>query len=183
MNISEIRQNNTNNLNTNNPFKPNIQRGNTNKGLSFSQVMDNIRGTQSAYSVISNTKNGVSLSDPRLPGDFIGSFKIENPTPSDFHAEVQGMARSFGKSGGKVYGKKEIDKTDKLYEQALELESYFVKIMLDSMRKTLNEQTLAGEQSFAGKMYKDMMYEELSRNITKSAGFGLADQIYLELKA
>ena len=102
MNISEIRQNNTNNLNTNNPFKPNIQRGNTNKGLSFSQVMDNIRGTQSAYSVISNNKNGVSISDPRLPGDFIGSFKIENPTPSDFHAEVQGMARSFGKSGGKT---------------------------------------------------------------------------------
>ena len=91
------------------------------------------------------------------------------------------MARSYGNSGGTVYEKREIDKTSALYEQALELESYFIKVMLESMRKTLTEKTLAGDQSFAGKMYKDMMYDELGRTLTKHSGSGLADQIYLEL--
>jgi len=74
-----------------------------------------------------------------------------------------------------------IDKTSELYQQALELESYFVKIMLDSMRSTLGKNSLTGKDSFAGKMYDDMMYEELSRTMTKNAGLGLADQIYLQL--
>jgi Rod binding protein len=74
-----------------------------------------------------------------------------------------------------------IDKTSKLYEQALELESYFVKMMLSSMRNTVTKTSLTGENDFAGKMYDDMMYDELSRTVTKQAGFGLADQVYLEL--
>lgn len=117
----------------------------------------------------------------RLSGDYISSFKIEEPTKADTEHIANGMATSFGKSGEKVIKQKTIDKTSKIYEQALELESYFVKIMLSSMRKTLTEKTLAGDQSFAGKMYNDMRYEELERTITKNAGFGLADQIYLEL--
>ena len=53
--------------------------------------------------------------------------------------------------------------------------------MLDSMRSTLGKNSLTGKDSFAGKMYEDMMYEELSRTVTKNAGLGLADQIYLQL--
>lgn len=180
MNIAETKQNYTA-ANVNNTHNTKVQRGNINESPSFSQIMDNIRGIQNTTSAIANNKNGALLSDPRLPKDFIGSFKIESPKPSDAHAAVQGMALGYGKSGGTVYQKREIDKTSKLYEQALELESYFVKTLLDSMRKTLSEKNLAGEESFAGKMYKDMMYGELGRKITKNAGFGLADQIYLEL--
>ena len=53
--------------------------------------------------------------------------------------------------------------------------------LLDSMRSTLGKNSLTGKDSFAGKMYDDMMYEELSRTMTKNAGLGLADQIYLQL--
>ncbi len=78
--------------------------------------------------------------------------------------------------------KGKIDKTSKLYEQALELESYFVKMMLSSMRNTVTKSSLTGGNDFAGKMYEDMLYDELSRDMTRSAGFGLADQVYLQLE-
>ncbi|UTC74293.1 rod-binding protein [Treponema sp. OMZ 792] len=157
----------------------------------FTQMLESLRGSERASSVISNIQGESSASvsglktgqlfDTRLPGDILKSMKIENPVPADTHREVQGVASSFGKSGETVHSKYSIDRTSKLYEQALEFESYFVKIMLDSMRSTLSGKTLAGDESFAGKMYQDMMYDELGRSMTKNAGFGLADQIYLEL--
>ncbi|UTC66196.1 MULTISPECIES: rod-binding protein [unclassified Treponema] len=157
----------------------------------FGQMLETLRGSERASSVISNIQGESSASvsglktgqlfDTRLPGDILKSMKIENPVPADTHREIQGMASSFGKSGETVHSKYSIDRTSKLYEQALEFESYFVKIMLDSMRSTLSGKTLAGDESFAGKMYQDMMYDELGRSMTKNAGFGLADQIYLEL--
>ncbi len=125
---------------------------------------------------ISQTANAVvrQANDPRLPGDFISSFSIENPTQNDRAAKPVGAAANSGQKG-------KIDKTSKLYEQALELESYFVKMMLSSMRNTVTKSSLTGENDFAGKMYEDMLYDELSRDMTRSAGFGLADQVYLQL--
>lgn len=153
--------------------------------VSFAQMLDNLRAVENSSAIVSQEKSGSAFastaSDMRLPGDYISSFKLENPGKADYEKAAQGMASCFGKSGGKVLEKYTVDKTSKLYEQALELESYFVKVMIDSMRKTLSGKTLSGDESFAGKMYKDMMYEELGRNVTKNAGFGLADQIYLEL--
>lgn len=181
MNIAEVKQNYKIGSMGNNPLNAKVQRGNTQPQSDFGLLMDNLRNRQASSSAIADNKNGALLNNPRLPGDFIGSFRIENPTPADSHTAAQGMARSYGNSGGTVYEKREIDKTSALYEQALELESYFIKVMLESMRKTLTEKTLAGDQSFAGKMYKDMMYDELGRTLTKHSGSGLADQIYLEL--
>ena len=71
-----------------------------------------------------------------------------------------------------------IDKTSKLYEKAMELESYFVKQMLSSMRKTVMK---SEESDFATQTYEDMLFDEYATSMTKNAGFGLADQIYLQL--
>jgi len=109
-----------------------------------------------------------------LPGDFITSFALTNPTDADRTASLTGAAANSGLRGS-------VDKTSKLYEQALELESYFVKIMLSSMRNTVQKSPLSGDTGFAGKMYEDMLYDELSRDVTRGAGFGLADQVYLQL--
>ncbi len=65
----------------------------------------------------------------------------------------------------------------------MELENFFVKIMLSTMRSTVQKSGLAGEDSFASKMYEDMLYDEYSRALTKNAGFGLADQVYLQLSS
>jgi flagellar protein FlgJ len=49
------------------------------------------------------------------------------------------------------------------------------------MRNTVEKSDLTGKNDFASKMYDDMLYDELARDMTKNAGFGLADQIYLQL--
>ena len=115
------------------------------------------------------------LSSPqRLNGDYISSLLDGNPTALSRSSKPFGAAANSGQNGT-------IDRTSRLYEQALELESYMVKIMLSSMKNTVQKSEFSGSDSFAGNMYDDMLYDELSRTVTRSAGFGLADQVYLQL--
>ncbi|MCQ2610193.1 MAG: rod-binding protein [Treponema sp.] len=112
--------------------------------------------------------------DGKLNGDvktgFSGTYSLE----SDKTAVPSGMAARNAAIGGKT-----IDKTSQLYEKSMELESFFVKMMMDSMRKTLPKHE--GGNSFAQNMYEDMLYDEYTTALTKNAGFGIADSIYLEL--
>jgi flagellar protein FlgJ len=73
-----------------------------------------------------------------------------------------------------------IDKTDKLYELCLELETYIVKNLINGMRNTVQKSGLV-DDSFAGKMYEDMLYDEYAKDFTKNANFGLAEQAYRQL--
>ncbi|UTC53684.1 rod-binding protein [Treponema sp. OMZ 803] len=143
---------------------------------SFSQLLDSLKTESARFSTAKESAH--SNLSTRLPGEYLSSFEIVNPTDADRAVQPKGMGAAAAAQAG---GKAVIDKTSELYQQALELESYFVKIMLDSMRSTLGKNSLTGKDSFAGKMYDDMMYEELSRTMTKNAGLGLADQIYLQL--
>ncbi|HKL85129.1 MAG TPA: rod-binding protein [Treponemataceae bacterium] len=144
----------------------------------FSALIDGIQSGMDTPKEKASLPAGLSSSsisnDPRLPGDFISSFALTAPTDAERHAQPVGAAANSGQKGT-------IDKGSKLYEQALELESYIVKIMLSSMKNTVSKSTLGGDESFASGMYNDMFYDELSRNMTKNAGFGLADQVYLQL--
>jgi hypothetical protein len=73
-----------------------------------------------------------------------------------------------------------IDKTDKLYEQCVELEIFLVKTLISSMRNTVQKSGLIDE-GFAGKMYEDMLYDEYARDFTINANFGMAEMAYLDL--
>ncbi|MCL2800635.1 MAG: rod-binding protein [Treponema sp.] len=73
-----------------------------------------------------------------------------------------------------------IDKDDKLYQLCLELETFLVKNLLTSMRNTVQKSGLVDE-SFAGKMYEDMLYDEYAKDFTKNASFGLAESAYRQL--
>lgn len=118
------------------------------------------------------------VKDGKLNGDVATGFDGAFTTLSDAHALPLGAAANQAP----VHGQNQtIDKTSKLYEKALELESYIVKIMLSSMRNTITKSSLLGGDSFATKMYEDMMYDEYAVALTKNAGFGLADQVYLQL--
>ena len=54
-------------------------------------------------------------------------------------------------------------------------------MMVNQMRKTVIKAD--GNSDFASKMYEDMLFDEYSTTLTKNAGFGLADQMYLQLSA
>jgi flagellar protein FlgJ len=73
-----------------------------------------------------------------------------------------------------------IDKTSKLYEQCQELETFLVKNLLTGMRNTVQKSGLI-EEGLAGRFYEDMLWDEYAKSFTQNAGFGLADQAYLEL--
>jgi flagellar protein FlgJ len=75
----------------------------------------------------------------------------------------------------------EIDKNDKLYQLCLELETFLVKNLLSSMRNTVQKTGLV-DDSFAGKMYEDMLWDEYAKDFTKNASFGLAEQAYRQLR-
>ena len=143
-----------------------------NQSSKFADLLKAARQKEAAdYSHISSEQ---VLKEGRLNGDFKTGFDKTFTRASDKNAAPQGAA-----ANGRVRpSDKKIDKTSRLYEKSMELESFFVKMMVDSMRKTVQSST---KDSFAKSMYQDMLYDEYTTSLTKGAGFGLADQIYLEL--
>lgn len=111
----------------------------------------------------------------RINGDWRSDFSGLYTSENDRNSPAQGAAAN----SSSFSADKKIDRTSKLYEKSLELESYFVKMMVSSMRKTISK--AAGNTSYAQSMYEDMIYDEYTASLTKNARFGLADQIYLEL--
>ncbi len=118
-------------------------------------------------------------SNHKLNGDYTQGFAGTYTAEKDKTAKPQGFAMNSRTANGKL---PVIDKTSELYEQSLELENYMVKMMLSSARKTVMKSNLYGDDnSYARDMYEDMMYDNYAEALTKNAGFGLADQIYIEL--
>ncbi|MDR2467522.1 MAG: rod-binding protein [Spirochaetaceae bacterium] len=74
----------------------------------------------------------------------------------------------------------QIDTKSKLYEQCEALEMFFLKSMINGMRKTVEKSELT-KTGFAGEMYEDMLWDEYSKNFSRDAGFGFARLAYLEL--
>lgn len=121
--------------------------------------------------------NGAVASDQVNNGNVNGDFLSSNTKRVNI-AEKTARAQGMGAS---IANGRTIDKTSELYTKAQELETFMVKQMLSSMRKTINKGGLIGGDDFAGKMYEDMMFDEYAERMTRSAGFGLADAVYLQL--
>jgi len=69
-----------------------------------------------------------------------------------------------------------------LREVCEEFESLFVKMMLDSMRATLSDDTLIPKNS-GEKLFEDKLYDEYAKNMSKTADLGIADMMYDQLSA
>lgn len=87
-------------------------------------------------------------------------------------------------SSSKIYKEVEIKpEKQKLYDVALEFESLFIQIMLNSMRKTLNKENDFLYGGFKQDIFEDMLYDEYSKLIAKNAKFGIAKEIYRQLES
>ena len=75
-----------------------------------------------------------------------------------------------------------VGNTDELREVCEEFESLFVKMMLDSMRATLTDDTLIPKNS-GEKLFEDQLYDEYAKSISKTADLGIADMMYDQLSA
>ena len=146
--------------------------------------MDNFR--MSSSMAISGASENVALRDVATKSvasgniqSFAEIFERTKSSPQTFAAPAVSDAAS-GSSNARS-NKIDIDKNDKLYQLCLELETFLVKNLLNGMRKTVQKSGLI-DNSFAGKMYEDMLYDEYAKDFTKNANFGLAEQAYLQLK-
>jgi len=73
-----------------------------------------------------------------------------------------------------------IDKTDKLYEACMELETFLIKNLIKSMRSTVQKTGLI-DTGFAGEVYEDMLYDEYAKSFAQNANLGFAEMAYREL--
>jgi len=60
-----------------------------------------------------------------------------------------------------------------------EFEAIFVKIVLDSMRDTLRNDSLIPRNA-SEKLFEDKLYDEYAKTISKSANLGIAEMIYTQ---
>jgi len=74
------------------------------------------------------------------------------------------------------------DDVNELREVCEEFESLFVKMMLDSMRATLSDDTLIPKNS-GEKLFEDKLYDEYAKNMSRTANLGIADMMYGQLSA
>ncbi len=78
----------------------------------------------------------------------------------------------------KTGGKQEYDK--KLKDVCIEMESLFVKQMLDAMRKTVPKSGFI-QGGRAEEIFEDMLYDKRALSMSKTGSFGLSRILYKEL--
>ena len=135
----------------------------------FAELLERMQKQNEGRGTVSSSQ---IVEDGKLNGEYTTGFA---------NAFTEKSARPTGAAANQAnphVQTKKIDKTSELYEKAMELESYFVKQMLSEMRKTIMK---SEESDFAQQTYEDMLFDEYATAMTKNAGFGLADQIYLNL--
>jgi len=115
----------------------------------------------------------INTDDYRLSSPFRGTENF---------ASILERIKGADNKDQKPQDKNGIDKSDKLYELCLELETFLVKNLITGMRNTVQKSGLVTE-GFAGKMYEDMLYDEYAKDFAKNANFGLAEQAYRQLKS
>lgn len=175
----EIGGVNFNSLATGNEAVQNMNRHR--ESAKFDELVKKMQNEASRFESMRNSANLSSeqiLDGTHLNGDYRSGFGGTYKAESDKNSLPRGAAAN--QSGSLANAERKIDRTSKLYEQAMELESYFVKIMLSSMKNTIQKSELF-KSDYASEMYDDMLYDEYAVALTKNAGFGLADQIYLQL--
>ncbi len=107
---------------------------------------------------------------------------IDSATLAYQNQAIQVPRAAQGLAAGSATGRAgvAIDRSSKLYDQCQEFESIFVNMMLKEMRASVNKSGLI-DGGQAEDIFEDMLYDEYAKDMTKSAGFGLADSVYLEL--
>lgn len=71
---------------------------------------------------------------------------------------------------------------EKLRQACRDFEQIFVKMMLDSMKKTLDGDALI-PQNAGEKLFEDMLYDEYAGKIADTANLGIATMMYDQLSA
>ena len=106
----------------------------------------------------------------------------ENATFQAALDSATGKIENANKKNIKVMTTEEIAERDSdLREASVELEALLLKMMYSEMYKTVPKDELFGDDN-AMEIYQDMYQNELTKEMAKAGGIGLADFIYQQLK-
>jgi len=107
--------------------------------------------------------------------------EVQSGTTSTFEKLLKtSQAKEASSNSFPSTKKTPIDKTDKLYEACMELETFLIKNLIKSMRSTVQKNSLI-DTGFAGEVYEDMLYDEYAKAFAQNANFGFAEMAYREL--
>ena len=156
-----------------------------NQALPLGNASGISRGMQSALPGVSGEGDTFARLLDRLnqPPDAASAEARSSGSAGSVTAAASGQAApalSAERYGGSPGGKLIIDKTDTLFEQCRELETFLIKTQISGMRKTIQKSEFI-DTGFAGEMYEDMLYDEYAKDYAKNSGFGLAELAYAEL--
>ena len=73
-----------------------------------------------------------------------------------------------------------VDRQSPLYQACQDFEAIFLKQMLTAMRQTVEKGELL-HGGFAEEVFEDMLYDEYSKKMAQTAGFGLSELLYRQL--
>ncbi len=76
-----------------------------------------------------------------------------------------------------------VDKNSELYKACQDFESLFIKQMLDVMRKTIHRENDLLNGGLSQDVFEGMLYDEYSKKMAQTAGFGLAENIYRQVSS
>ena len=113
--------------------------------------------------------------DSLSAGSQLGASAVDS---SKLNQDVD-KALKFAQELEKASAKKDKDQKA-LLESCQELESVFLNQILSSMRATVPKSDLMGD-SFATDVWESMLYEEYSKQMSKTQSTGLAEILYKQL--
>ena len=125
------------------------------------------------------SSSGAPAAAPGLQSFDPGSFADILKKAQDANSSSKGGAAPVGAAPA-ASKNTPVDKTSKLYELCMELETFLVKNLIKSMRSTVTKSKLI-DTGFAGEMYEDMLYDEYAKDFSRNANFGFAEMAYKEL--
>ena len=71
---------------------------------------------------------------------------------------------------------------DNLHQAATQFEGVFLQMVMSSMRETVPQSSIFGDDSGATKMWQSMLDDEYSQSMAKSGTFGLASQLERQMR-
>lgn len=99
-------------------------------------------------------------------------MKINSSNPADTGS---GIKRELTNAAGK-----DAKEDAKLKAACTEMEAVFLNLLLTQMRRTIPKNSLSGESS-QQEMMRSMLDSEMTKNMAKAGGTGLADMLYRQL--
>lgn len=88
---------------------------------------------------------------------------------------------SGSSSASEIPGKKEISRDERLKKATQEFEAFFIGEMFKNMRKTVPDGGLV-KKGQGEEIYREMLDAEVSTQLSRAKGLGLAELMYNQLK-